>query len=392
MRSTALLLALVTAGCSSSAPPASKVCDYVSLPQPLLVLEHGDQGTSALGLLSGGCFDETAGDPVLGQDQMLLDADGEPFVGVNTDGSLRAVDAEKLSVTSTTEVYPDQHVPPGTTPAPHSIYGVAVDAAGDTWVSRDDLSSLAIFKPGGALVTTIDLAGLDPMFHNPRMNGILIEGQTAFVALGFLSTPFPQGDADKAWQAGGIARVDTGTHEVGAMIKLMGHNPVRKLIPIDDTGQTVIVATPGEHDAIAAEDGIERVDLAAGKTTQLVSETELGGSVDEVVWGGENEVYAIVLGPEAGLNPTRVLAIDPSRPAGHRVVGTLAEAPWFKDKVNGQAYVHTGLALDGPYVLVGDQTNGRTRIHVFSRTTGAEVLPAIPTANGAPTALLAIDP
>ena len=48
-------------------------------------------------------------------------------------------------------------------------------------------------------------------------------------------------------------------------------------------------------------------------------------------------------------------------------------------------------AIDGGYVLVGDQTFDHTRIRVFSRTTGEEQA-SIPTTNGAPSALLAIAP
>ena len=379
--------ALHAAACAS--PVATDPsCGHVALDRPVLVLEHG-ASTSALARLSGGCFTEASPDGVWGQDQSLLDARGRPFVAVNTDGSLRPLDSSSLAITKTYDAYPDQH---GGTSIPHSIYGVDTDAGGNLWISRDDVSSLAVLRPDGSLAAAVDLASLDPKFGNPRMNGVLIQGQTAFVMLGFLATPFAQPNADHAWRVGAIARVDTPTRKILSTIDLIGHNPVRKLIPIDATGKVVLVATPGEHDDDKTpEDGIDRVDLEAGTATQLISETELGGSVDEVVWASEHEAYAIVLGPQPGLNPTKVIAFDPSQPPGHRVLRTLAKAPWFDDPVNGQAYVHTGLALDGGYVLVGDQTYRQTRIRVFSRATGMEQ-PSVPTTNGAPTALLAIDP
>lgn len=391
MRSAAVPLALATltalhaAACASPAATDAR-CGGVSFDRPVLVLEHGSQ-TSALGRLSGRCLEELPPDGVLGQDQALLDAHGRPFVGVNTDGSLRALDPTTLKITRNIVAYPDQ---PGTSQVPHSLYGVDTDAAGDLWVSRDDVSSLAIFARDGALAGTVDLASLDAKFGNPRTNGLLIEGPTAFVALGFLATPFARPHADLAWRAGAIARVDVATRKILSTIDLVGHNPVRRLVPIDATGKVVIVATPGVHDEVAPADGIDRVDLEAGTATQLIGEAELGGSVDEVVWGGEHEAYAIVLGPQPGLNPTRIVAFDPAPAADHKV-RTLAEAPWFADHVNGQAYVHTGLALDGAYLLVGDQTQQHTRIRVFSRATGVEQ-PSLPTTNGAPTALLAIAP
>src|SRR4051794_4663342 len=90
------LIALHAAACGSPAEADAR-CGHVVLDHPVLALEHGEQ-TSALALLSGGCFQESDADPVLGQDQVLLDAHGKPFVGVNTDGSVRALDAAKLTI------------------------------------------------------------------------------------------------------------------------------------------------------------------------------------------------------------------------------------------------------------------------------------------------------
>ena len=138
--------------------------------------------------------------------------------------------------------------------------------------------------------------------------------------------------------------------------------------------------------------GIDKVSLVGGENalTQLATELELNASFEEVVWGGDDEVYAITLGPEPGLNPTKLVAIDPTK-SGPTKFRVLARAPWFTDQENGAAFVHGGLALTKEHVVVGDHTPGKPRIRVFSRATGAEVA-AIPTTVGAPWSLVALPP
>jgi hypothetical protein len=209
------------------------------------------------------------------------------------------------------------------------------------------------------------------------------------VALGFL----PEHITDEAERQGAIAVIATAApHGISRVIDLKGWNPVHQLVPIDDSGQTVIVATPGRHDLAEAKDGIDRISLADGTVTQILNESEINASVEEVAWGGEHEVYAITLGPEPGLNPTKVIRFDPTQAPATRDIQELAHAPWFDDSVNGAAYVHAGLALTKDHVLVGDHTPGAGRIRVFSRATGKE-LASIPTKAGSPPwQLLALPP
>jgi hypothetical protein len=368
------------------------------LAYPLLVLERSDEA-AGLALLSGGCLTETAPDPVLGTDQMLLDVHngGEaPFVGVNDDGSLRSIDAAKLTIGATFSVYPDHTAP---TSIPHGIYGVDKDGSGNLWVSRDDVNEVAVLAPDGSWVGSVDLSSLDPdLPHHPDMNGILVLGGRAYVALGFL-THDPDGGgiiSDQARYPGMIAVFDTATRKPLGTIPLVGHNPVRKLIPIDAPnggGTKLIVATPGRHSSVDPDDGIDLVDLATMTATQLVSETALGGSVDEVVWAGPTEAYAITLDPGVA-NATTVWLFDPStfdpqKPSFVKKT-PLAVAPWFGDHTQ-QGYVHVGLAIDGTTLAVGDHTTGSAAIRLFARPAGAALV-AVPTTVEAPWALLTLGP
>jgi hypothetical protein len=219
------------------------------------------------------------------------------------------------------------------------------------------------------------------------MNGILVQDGKAFVALEFLTPGCGGGvESDTATQPGAIAVIDVASRLRTGLIQLPGHNPVHRFVPTDDPS-VFLMAMPGRHDAIDLEDGIDSVDLAKGTATQIIGEKTLGGSVDNVVWASPNEAYAIVMGAVAGVNPTSVVAFDPTRGV---VTRTLAKAPYFTDP-NGEGYVFVGLALDGDDLLVADQTTTDPRIRVFPRAGGAE-LPAVRTKVLPPVSLLALAP
>jgi hypothetical protein len=385
MRRIALAAAIVplVAGCAST-PADVETCGLASLPDPVLVLERSeDDQTAALGRYAGGCLDESQPDPVLGQDQFLLQAQatGKAYVAVNTDGSLRAIAEGGITITKTFDVYPI----PTTSGRPHGIYGVDIDDGGDLWVSRLDVPSVLVLSPAGAPVTAVDLSALDPD-GNPDMNGILVQDGKAFVALEFLQDGDGGVAGDTAKQPGAVAVIDVASHELTGQIQLPGHNPVQRFVPTGSPS-VFLMAMPGQHNAVEGDDGIDSIDLAKGTATQVISEEALDGSVDNVVWASPTEAYAIVLGAVPYVNPTSVVQFDPSRGV---VTRTLAQAPYFTNK-DLEAYVFVGLALDGPNVLVADQTSTDPRIRVFPRMGGAE-LPSIATKVLPPVSLLALAP
>lgn len=370
----------------AAAPDLTETCGYPELDRTVLVVERGDTRAS-LARLSDGCLTEAPTMILLGEDQILLGAHGQPFVGVNDQGALFRVDVEQLElVAPAIDAYADG----AGAKSVHGIYGVDADANGDLWVSRDDVASIAVVDRKGS-ITPVDLSDIDPD-GVPDMNGILVQDGKAYVALGFLpprNTP-TETFGDQAKQDGAIAVIDVATKKRVGLLELGSKNPVRAFVPTGDPN-VVLIATPGRHDEVSKGDGIARVWLdGSHEAEMLATEEELGGSVEEVVWGSDHEVYAITLGKEPGLNPTKVVVFDPSKPAGERV-RELAKAPWFDDPVNGAAYVYSGLVLTEEHVVFGDHTPGAGRIHVVSRATGEEVA-AIPTTVGVPWQLLALSP
>lgn len=378
--------ALALSGCAGT-PTIEQSCGHPDLGRTVVVLERGDT-TSALATLAGGCFTETPPSLVLGHDNTLLGAEGRAYVGLNEQGTLHALDADRPEdprLGASWEVYRDQPA----SKLVHGIYGVDLDRAGNLWISRTEVGSLAIMKPGGALDAVIDLSNLDAGDGVPDMNGILVEGDRAYVAVGFLSYPAAGGYVVTPARAGALVVIDTTTRERLSVIDLRGRNPVHAPVRTGDPN-VVLLPTPGLYDSADASDGIDRVWLDGSRETeQLIGEAELGGSVEQLVWAADDELYALVLGPEPGINPTRLVRIDPTREAGDRVT-VLAEAPHYADP-DRPAYVHVGLALAGDHVVLADQNQDDPRLRVHARATGEEIA-AIPVKIHPPAGLLALPP
>ena len=233
----------------------------------------------------------------------------------------------------------------------------AVDAEGRLWVTRFDHPTLAILS-GGDRVDTIDLGPFADADGLPEMAAIHISGGRAYVALQKLDT----GAAAAIYPPtgpGAVLSIATADPSDILQLPLSGRNPFNHFSPAPYDPSLLVVPTPGLFDAVSLEDGIDLVDTVAGAARQLVGEPALGGSATEALLAAPDEGYAIVAGPEEGVNPTRVVAFNPKT---GQLTRTLATAAGF---------YHWGLALAGRHVAVGDRTPGSARILFFDRATGA---------------------
>ena len=154
-------------------------------------------------------------------------------------------------------------------------------------------------------------------------------------------------------------------------IELAAENPFGRMARVasDPSGGTIAIAAPGAIDTVedANTNGVEIITLETGARELAISEDALGGSPIEVVVAGPSEAYAIVAGPVPGINPTSVVAFDPSQ---HVVTRTFAGP--------ADGFVHSGLALNGPYLVVGDRTFGAPAIRFFERASGKEAFSIAP--------------
>jgi len=341
-------------GCTS-AEPAAESCTDLRLDANVLVHEYrlGDP-TSGLGRLGqDGCLTEVA-DIVLPGNGMLLEAHGVPFFSDNDQGLLHALDVDKLAITSSFPIFVEGEIKSDRAdlPNPHGVDRVTKDGQEELWVARYGLGSLAILKGNGQFDGTIDLSDLDPD-GVPEMEAVRLEAGKAFVALELLDlSTFPA----EAREPGIVAVVDLATREREALIHLSGRNPYGRFVPLDASASRLAIATPGSFDRIDASDGIDAIDLATRAVSQLISEDELGGSAYAVAFASETEGYAVVLGPEPGINPTKVVRFNPS----DKSVETIAT-------LESSAFVYTGLAVVGDLLLVADGTREAPRIVAVER-------------------------
>lgn len=370
-RLTSLAL-LSLAACTGSTEPVT-TCGGPALERTIVVLETDFQ-SSALGRIAGGCLTEQLPDLVLGSDLNLLAAGGHAYAGINGEGTLRAIDGATLALGPRLQAYAGALGEGGDT---HGIYGVDVGAGGELWVSRDDAGSVAVLKADGSPIGSVDLSDLDPD-GVPDMNGILVKDGRAYVALDLLAYTSEGGHLTVTPQEhGAVAVIDNATRQRVLRIELLGGNPAHGLLPTEDG---FVVATPGSFDEAREGDGIDRVRLGATpEVQQVIDEKTLGGSVNELTWASDHEAYAIVLGAVPGVNPTRVVAIDPSQGTVTRELTPLADA-----------FVHSGLVLTDEYVVVGDHTPGAPRVLFFPRAGGSPR--EIPASILPPFALVALPP
>lgn len=344
---------IAVVGCTEPMSSAT-ACADIKLDHAMLVLESDRATSSALGVLDkNGCFHETA-DVSLGADPALSQSAGRAFVNVRDEGVVLEISLETAQITRTTPALR------GGEPQPNP-WDTAIDSGGRLWIARYNLASAAVVAPDGSWAGTVDLSSLADADGIPEMAAVTSAAGRSYVALEVLK---PEGDR---WVATGPGVVATAEAEppfaLGPPIPLEGSNPFGRFVPAlyDPSGDTVTIVTPGNFDAIDEAGGVERLHLASGQSEVVVAETELKGSPIEAVLVSETEGYAIVAGPVERVNPTSIVRFDPST---RRVTQTLMTAASF---------AYSGLAVNGPLLVVGDHTYGAAALRVFDRATSVEL-------------------
>ncbi len=350
-----LALAMVSISLVGCVTPEGAIttCGDVRLERPLIVLEQHFGEASGLGRIDeGGCFMEIP-DASLSGNGILIGAGGRLFFVDQTRGVLDPIDTKTLGLAGD----PIAAFAPGKDPAEPNPHGVDVDKDGQLWIARFGMGSLAVIDRAGKLAATVDLSDLDPD-GLPDMEAVRVDGDRVHVALERLEfnadgngTVLPRGP-------GTIVTIDRVTRARTGTFALAGRNPFGRFAPMDAAGTRFAIATPGRIFATDAEDGIDVVDFAQGSARQLISESELGGSVTEVVIAGPTEGYAIVAG-DGEKSPTSLVRFDPSTGMRTEIVDAATQ------------FLHAGLAIDGGLVLVGDHTNKGAAILAFDRATQA---------------------
>ncbi len=333
--------------------PAGSVttCGTVQLERPLIVLEQAFGTASGLGRVDeGGCFLEIP-DASLSGTGILVEAGERLFFVDQAQGVLDPIDTKTLGLAGS----PVAVFAPGQEPSEPNPHGVDVDADGQLWVARFGMGSLAVIDPSGKIAATVDLSDLDPD-GQPDMEAVHVEGDRVHVALELLEFNADESGLVVPRGPGKIVSLDRESRARVGSFALAGRNPFGSFVAMDAAGSRFAIATPGRIYATDPEDGIDVVDFTQGSARQLISETELGGSATEVVIAGPTEAYAIVAG-DGVESPTSLVRFDPSM--GKRVSIVSAAA----------RFLHTGLAINGGLVLVGDHTIEGAGILAFDRMT-----------------------
>jgi hypothetical protein len=341
---------LLLAGCVTP-EGAITTCGSVQLEKPLIVLEQEPGKASGLWRIDeGGCFLEIP-DASLSGDGILAGAGERLFFVDRMQGVLDPIDPTSLGLAGD----PIAAFAPRKNPAEPNPHGVDVDADGQLWIARFGMGSLAVIDRAGKLAATVDLSNLDPD-GVPDMEAVHVDGDRVHVALELLDFSSDPDNLVLPRGPGLIVTLDRKSHARTGKFALAGRNPFGGFVPMDAAGSRFAIATPGRIFATDPQDGIDVVDFAHNSAQQLISEVELGGSATEVVVAGPTEAYAIVAG-DGQTSPTSLVRFDPSK--GKRTA-ILSSATKF---------THSGLAVDGGLVLVGDHTLEGAGILAFDRGT-----------------------
>jgi hypothetical protein len=151
---------------------------------------------------------------------------------------------------------------------------VALDA-GHLLVTRHSMRSLAVVDVADGVVRdTIDLAPWQGSAPLPYPDALAWVGDEVWVTLERDDSPM----RDRPTQPGLIARIDPRTRRVTGTISLLHPNPVGAMLPTAD-GRARLVTTVGSYNVVG-DGAVESIDVATGRVTTVVDETELGGNID----------------------------------------------------------------------------------------------------------------
>ncbi len=246
---------------------------------------------------------------------------------------------------------------------PHDI---AFAAPNKAYVTRYESAELSIVDPttGADCAAfargTVDLSSLADGDGLPEMDQAVVVGGRLYVTQQRL-------DRRNFFRPSGqslIAVVDVATDALIGSIALTGTNPFAEtagLVPDPVTG-TLLLSEVGEF-ARVDDGGLERVDPATGTVSGfVVTESDLGGNVTDVVVIDDHHAYAILLDARAA---SRVVRFDP---ATRQVVKTLVAADEF--------LVDIALGPDGQTLYLTDRTLKHPGIRRFAIGDDAEIMPS----------------
>jgi hypothetical protein len=343
-----ILAPLILFGCSSaSAEAPAAACDGAE------VLVAASDYRTSLVCAAPACEANATHGLDLGSDPMLVAAGGRAFFLARDYDLVFEIDPTcgRPSKPINLRAFAPRDPSTGET-APANPHDVAVAPDGTLVIALYGAAKLA-FVHGEAPIETVDLAPFDEADGNPQADALRIvdvDGVSkAFVALERLD------DKDKlvSTRPSQMLRIDVRSRSVEAVVELAGRNPFN---PMSEHDGALFLAEPGAFDgATDPRAGIERFDTRTSTTRLLVQESALGGSVVEVAVSAACGV-AIVAGPEKDVNPTSLVAFDPSSGA---VLGTLLGPT--------PGYDLQGLAWRSRTLYVGDRRRGPNGypVHVF---------------------------
>ena len=246
---------------------------------------------------------------------------------------------------------------------PHDIAFAAPDKA---YVTRYERAEVLIVDPttgpdcAGFGRGTIDLTALADADGIPEMDQAVVVGGRLFVTLQLLDRRNFFRPTDRSL----IAVIDVATDTIVGSITLSGTNPFAEstgLVPDPVTGK-ILLTEVGEFARID-DGGIEWIDPVALRAEGFfVSESDLGGSISDVVIVDAHHAYAIVLDERAA---SRLVRFDPTT---RQLAATLVAADEF--------LVDIALGPDGATLYLTDRTLRRPGIRRFAIVDDHEIAPS----------------